>query len=659
MAGFGKALEIRQDPNAERTAWIDELTNAISSAMGAVNGYDEQAVARMKHEAGYDPGAQFAKGLENVASVTDFAPLVAGATIWKGGKGFSKALKAVMEGSEPGRAFSLTGIPHIKGKYTGVEIGDDISKAVDPKHWGTNPALKDVLPEQPVYKYVPEMGDVPIMKEKMGKNDKGGMVSLSGEPGGKPGIVMNEKMDEGPLLDPWFDEPVVNEQSPFNTIFHEGSHILSHSGGGPQGGSPAFMKDLQRYITPSQELTNIQNKSQRATPQSLMRGNELNKFIDTDPHTLYKNVLGEAKAREDAMMAGIPMQERLGYQPLEFLQQHEMLPTLDKALGPRDLINYLEHADLSLDPAGYPVTLNTVKPGKNEAVAKVIKEYEQKFGVPVKDWQTKLTREQLLEFKQARDLETGALEKEAAKGSPKTTKFHKMTEVGEDVPPATLDPDEFIKRGVEFYSKPTMEAPNPQTMKSPGLEKMKATKAAPAETPPVDVMGQTFAEAKAKAPGKATKKAKEKPIQQAIEISKPTMDVGMPTTSGQAVIREGKKITMDDAKELVFQQHEGKFGKPRAEWTPDELNQARAAVPEMQKMMEFGSTIGKSSPRFWTEQDRANYVRHKYRSLENIMAPEMDARRVFSEQYIGKPRDKWTAADQFKWTMKELEMENK
>jgi hypothetical protein len=300
-------------------------------------------------------------------------------------------------------------------------------------------------------------------------------------------------------------------------------------------------------------------------------------------------------------------------------------------------------------------------PAAKSGLAGIIQKFEQQWGIPVEKWGSALSRDQLLEFKAAKDMELGVTEKALAKQAPKTSRVFKettpepeeMTPVNEDVP---LDPSKMKSPGIAAMRAKKVGTPPPVI--TPEGAEMPVSRPTPAEEP-VDVMGQTFAEAKAKAPGKATKKVKEKAIQAAVDTTTGP-DVGLPTTSGQAVIREGKKITSDDAKELAFRLYEGKFGKPRVEWTPDELETARQYVPEMERQMQYGTTIGKSSPRFWNKQDIEGYVNAKNRPpLDELLNPPKKPWEVQAEAYIGKPMDKWTGADQLKWTLKQLEMEGK
>jgi len=279
--------------------------------------------------------------------------------------------------------------------------------------------------------------------------------------------------------------------------------------------------------------------------------------------------------------------------------------------------------------------------GKSAGLTGMVQKYEQQFGVPVKQW----NRDQMLEFKAAKDLESGAAEKALAKESPKTSRAFKetlpepaeeMTPIGEDMPP------------------------DPSKMKSPGLAKMKAMKAQPAseaealaqiESEPRNVIAETLGGTKP-APRRAP--PKQKAVQAPIDTTKGMQMEGMPST-GHAQIKDNWVRNEGNVKEEAFKIYEGKTGKPREEWSPEDLQAARDLVQERLKVEEYAKKIQKPA-QYWNKRDVDGYLSYKQGTpLDELLNPpnKMSA----AEAFIGKPTSEWTGADQLRWTKHQLESE--
>jgi len=284
----------------------------------------------------------------------------------------------------------------------------------------------------------------------------------------------------------------------------------------------------------------------------------------------------------------------------------------------------------------------------------MVQKFEQQFGTPVKQW----NRAQMLEFKAAKDLESGATERALAKQNPKSSSKvfksapeEEMTPIGEDVPP------------------------DPQKMKSPGLAKMRATKppAITAKGEEVPQAPQSEVEAMARieaeprnviaealggtkpAPRRAPPKPKvPKAVQAPIDTTKgPTME-GMPSM-GHAQIKDNWVRNEGNVKEEAFQIYEGRTGKARENWTPEDLQAARNLVQEWAELEEYAKQIQKPA-QFWNKRDIDGYLSYKRRtSLDELLQPSN--KMSSAEAYIGKPASEWTGADQLRWTKHQLESE--
>lgn len=258
-------------------------------------------------------------------------------------------------------------------------------------------------------------------------------------------------------------------------------------------------------------------------------------------------------------------------------------------------------------------------------MSSVVKEYEAKFGIPVKEWPSKLSREQLLEVKAAKDLESGAAEAALSKGSPKQTKAYSQPAV--EQPEYDIDADSPIVSGLAKYRQQAKEAKAAQyfqkqaedtfvrTGKRPSATDAKVAQSVPSEPTPemIEEVGASLEQA-SKTPleklvnPKVTSKGfkRVKPQQAAIDTSvNPEMSVPQ---RAAATVQVAKKRTPADVKEEAFLLHEAKSGRSRDAWTPDDLDAARQKAEALSDME---NVMGKPFKDF-TPQDIQAYITQKY-----------------------------------------------